>query len=74
MLPMSAYQTPLDPTAVQGRRIGAWIVDIIILIALGYVASIAFPIGETVLGNECEARGVTDSWFDSDDLVMQVTS
>jgi uncharacterized RDD family membrane protein YckC len=65
---MSAYPTQTDPTAVQGRRIGAWIVDVIIIAAIGLLASLAFTSGETVLGNECERRGVSDPIFDSDDL------
>lgn len=65
---MSAYQTQADPTAVQGRRIGAWIVDVLIIAIIGFVASLAFTNGETVFGNECERRGVSDSVFDSDDL------
>jgi uncharacterized RDD family membrane protein YckC len=65
---MSAYPTQADPTAVQGRRIGAWVVDVIIIFAIGLLASLAFTTGETVFGNECERRGVSDPIFDSDDL------
>lgn len=39
---VSAYPVQADPTAVQGRRIGAWIVDVVIIFAIGFVASLAF--------------------------------
>lgn len=65
---MSAPQGLTDPTAVQGRRIGAWIIDVVIIMALGFLVSIAFPVGDQVRGNVCEDRGVSDPLFDSDDV------
>lgn len=42
MRDMNAYQVPADPTAVMGKRVAAWLIDFVIIAAIGIVAFLVF--------------------------------
>jgi uncharacterized RDD family membrane protein YckC len=39
---VNAYQIPADPTAVIGRRIGAWLIDLVLYLAIAFLAAAVF--------------------------------
>lgn len=48
------YQLPLDPTAVQGRRIGAWLIDFVFASVLAIIAlNVALDVYQAGPGNRC---------------------
>jgi uncharacterized RDD family membrane protein YckC len=52
------YQLPHDPTAVQGRRIGAWLIDFVFASVLAIIAfNLAVDIYEAGSGNRCSDDG-----------------
>jgi uncharacterized RDD family membrane protein YckC len=71
---VTAYQPQVDPTAVQGRRIGAWLIDVLIIALIGGGLWVTTVEGTEFTGvNLCEASGA-DSFLDSDDCDDEGTS
>lgn len=66
---MTTYQTMADPTAVMGRRIGGWIVDVLIGTGIGIAVFLATVSVDEVDANLCAGLDFGDDGitFESDD-------
>lgn len=57
---VNAYQIPADPTAVIGRRIGAWLIDLVLYLAIAFLAAAVFSdfkseeVPDAFEGDACE--------------------
>lgn len=67
---LSAYAAPSDPTAVVGARIGAWVIDLVIYLALVFAFSAATggveAVTYTALDRESAER-ICDNWEETHD-------
>src|SRR5262245_38125985 len=60
------YQVAHDPTAIMGRRIGAWLIDFVFALVLTFIAFSAAVDGvQGIPGDLCELQG-NDVVSDSD--------
>jgi uncharacterized RDD family membrane protein YckC len=70
---VNAYQVPADPTAVMGRRLGAWIIDLVIL--YGILVGLAIANGESsTLDSATEAQAVCDLVNDAGEDVLCINA
>lgn len=64
---MTAYSVPSDPTNVVGKRIGAWVLDLVIYLILGAVVAAAFggvELRTYEAGSELSADFFCDAWLE----------
>jgi uncharacterized RDD family membrane protein YckC len=74
---VTAYSAPPDPTAVVGRRIGAWLIDLVIYLVVAFAVTamtggVRLETGE--FPNERSAELYCDAWQDSHDGFCSRTS